>query len=78
MENLKLPPQDIEAEHSVLGSLMIDKHSIIKVADLIVSEDFYAPANAKIFEAISDLFQKNEPVDVLSVSAKLKEKKTIG
>ena len=77
MENLKLPPQDIEAEHSVLGSLMIDKHSIIKVADLIVSEDFYAPANAKIFEAISDLFQKNEPVDVLSVSAKLKEKKQL-
>ncbi len=77
MENFKLPPQDIEAERSVLGSLMIDKHSIIKVADLIVSEDFYAPANAKIFEAISDLFQKNEPVDVLSVSAKLKEKKQL-
>ncbi|MEK7548989.1 MAG: replicative DNA helicase [Patescibacteria group bacterium] len=77
MENFKLPPQDIEAERSVLGSLMIDKNSIIKVADLIVSEDFYTPANAKIFEAISDLFQKNEPVDILSVSAKLKEKKQL-
>ncbi len=75
--NLKLPPQDIEAERSVLGSLMIDKNSIIKVADLVVSEDFYTPANAKIFGAISDLFQKNEPVDVLSVSAKLKEKKQL-
>jgi len=77
MENFKLPPQDIEAERSVLGSLMIDKHSIIKVADLVVSEDFYASVNAKIFEAISDLFQKNEPIDVLSVSAKLKEKKQL-
>ena len=73
MENLKLPPQDIEAEKSVLGALMLDKDAIIKVADLLYSADFYQPANAKIFEAIFRLFEKGEPIDILSVSKKLKD-----
>jgi replicative DNA helicase len=71
---LKLPPQDIEAERSVLGALMLDKNAIIRVADLISSTDFYQPAHAKIFEAILELFEKNEPIDILSVSKKLKDK----
>jgi replicative DNA helicase len=71
---LKLPPQDIEAERSVLGALMLDKNAVIRVADLISSTDFYQPAHAKIFEAIFELFEKNEPIDILSVSKKLKDK----
>ncbi len=70
----KLPPQDIEAERSVLGALMLDKNAIIRVADLITSADFYQPAHSKIFEAILELFEKNEPIDILSVSKKLKDK----
>jgi len=73
MENLKLPPQDIEAERSVLGALMLDKEAIIKVADLINPSDFYQPAHAKIFDAIFKLFEKGEPIDVLSVNKKLKD-----
>lgn len=69
---LKLPPQDIEAEKSVLGALMIDKNAIIRVADLIVPADFYTPAHSKIFDAILELFEKNEPIDILSVTDKLK------
>ncbi len=71
--DLKLPPQDIEAEKSVLGALMLDKDAIIKVADLLNAYDFYQPANAKIFEAIFELFSKSEPIDILSVSKKLKD-----
>ena len=70
----KLPPQDIEAEQSVLGALMLDKNAIIKVADLIDAEDFYNPHHAKIFQAIFELFEKGEPIDVLSVTNKLKDK----
>lgn len=74
MNMLKLPPQDIEAERSVLGALMLDKNAVIRVADLIVQNDFYQPAHAKIFEAIFELFEKNEPIDILSVTKKLKDK----
>jgi len=72
--NIKIPPQDIEAERSVLGALMLDKNAIIRMADLITDNDFYQPANSKIFEAILELFEKNEPIDVMTVSKKLKDK----
>ncbi|HDH31583.1 MAG TPA: replicative DNA helicase, partial [Candidatus Wolfebacteria bacterium] len=76
-KNLKLPPQDIDAERSVLGALMLDKNAIIQVADLITSNDFYKPIHGQIFEIILDLFSKNEPIDILSVTSRLKEKKKI-
>jgi len=76
-KNLKLPPQDIEAERSVLGALMLDRNAIIKVADLITSPDFYQPAHSKIFETIIELYSKNEPIDILSVSSKLKHQKQL-
>jgi len=75
--DLKLPPQDIEAERSVLGALMLDKNAIIKIADLIIAEDFYQPSHSKIFNSIYELFNKNEPIDILSVSNKLKNKKQL-
>lgn len=74
---LKLPPQNLEAEQSVLGSLMIDKNAIIQVADTLSPQDFYHPHNALIFEAILDLFQKHQPVDILSLTTKLKEKEAL-
>ncbi|MFA7201810.1 MAG: replicative DNA helicase [Candidatus Paceibacterota bacterium] len=70
--NTKLPPQDIESEKSVLGSIMIDKHAISKVADSLFPQDFYFPAHQKIFTAMLNLFAKNEPIDILSVSNVLK------
>lgn len=73
-KNLKLPPQDIEAEKSVLGALMLDKNAVIRVADLITTADFYQPAHSRIFEAIFELFERNEPIDILSVTKKLKDK----
>ncbi|MCL5012277.1 MAG: replicative DNA helicase [Patescibacteria group bacterium] len=64
----KLPPQDIESEKSILGSIMIDKHAISKVADSLFVQDFYTPAHQKIYSAMLSLFSKNEPIDILSVS----------
>jgi replicative DNA helicase len=72
--NLKLPPQNIDAEQSVLGCLLIDKNAINKVADLINSKDFYTPANEKIYEAIVELYEKSKPIDILTVTNHLKEK----
>ena len=70
----KLPPQSVEAEKSTLGSLMLDKNAIIKVADFLKSKDFYKKTHQEIYRAILDLFEKQEPVDFLSVSTRLKEK----
>lgn len=74
----KLPPQNIEAEESTLGSLMIDKDAIVKVADVLFPEDFYQPQHRIIYEAILNLYDKNAPIDVLSLSNRLKEKKLLG
>lgn len=75
--NLKLPPQNIEAENSVIGALMIDKNSIINVADMLRPEDFYHPQNAKIYEAILNIYEQHKPIDILSVTTELKERGVI-
>jgi len=75
--DIKVPPQDLAAERSVLGALMIDKEAVIKIADTLAPEDFYQEAHRRIYGAVLDLFSKNEPIDLLTVSAKLKENKTI-
>jgi len=71
----QLPPQDIEAEQSVLGSLLIDKDAIVKIADIIAAKDFYRKSHEMIFKAMLELYQKNEPIDLLTVQSRLKEKK---
>ncbi len=70
----KLPPQNLEAEQSVLGSLLIDKEAITKIADIITTEDFYKDIHAIIFEAMLDLYQNREPIDVVSLSGNLSDK----
>jgi len=71
----QLPPQDIDAEQSVLGSLLIDKDAVVKIADIVAPKDFYRKAHEMIFEAMIGLYAKSEPIDLLTVSSKLKEKK---
>ncbi|MCK4800311.1 replicative DNA helicase, partial [Candidatus Parcubacteria bacterium] len=69
----RMPPQNVEAEQSVLGSLMIDKNAIIKVGDLITPEDFYKDSHNKIYKAMLYLYEHHEPIDLLSLSNRLKE-----
>ena len=54
----KLPPQSIEAEKSVLGSLMLDKNAIAKVADFLQTGDFYKKSNQEIYKIILEFFEK--------------------
>lgn len=67
----KLPPQNIEVEQSLLGCLLIDRDAIIKVADLIGPDDFYKDSNRVIYESIRELYEKREPIDLVSLSAEL-------
>ena len=70
-----IPPHDIDAERSVLGALMLDQHGIAKVADILEPADFYHPTHQKIYTAIRDLFEKSEPIDILTISNTLKKNK---
>lgn len=73
VKDFKLPPQDLEAEKSVLGALMIDKDAIISVADLLKPEDLYSKAHSMIYSAILKLWGNQEPIDILSVTSELKK-----
>jgi len=70
----KLPPQSIEAEQSVLGSLLLDKKAIVKVADILKGDDFYRDIHGIIYKTMLELFEKNEPIDIMTVSNRLEEK----
>lgn len=73
----KLPPQNLEAEISLLGSLLIDKEAITKVADKISGDDFYATKHRTIYEAIIELYDKREPVDLVTLANILEEQKKL-
>lgn len=73
----RVPPHSYEAEESVLGSLLIDKNGIIKVADIIAAVDFYKPTHRLVYQSYRDLYDKGEPIDVLSVTNRLREKKEL-
>jgi len=73
----RLPPQSVEAEQSVLGSVMIDKNAIIRVSDFLRPESFYRRRHQLIYSAMLEIFGEQEAIDLLSVSAKLEEKKQL-
>ena len=70
----RLPPQNLEAEISVLGGIMLDRDAIIKVADQLSADDFYDRRNGLIYETMLDLYDDRQSIDVLTVSNKLSEK----
>jgi len=74
---MKIPPQNLEAEESFLGCLLLDKDAIIKVSDQVNPIDFYKDAHRIIFEIMLDLYSKHEPFDILSLSNRLKEMKEL-
>ncbi|MDP3993556.1 MAG: replicative DNA helicase [Candidatus Doudnabacteria bacterium] len=73
----RIPPQNLEAEASVLGGIMLDRDAIIKIADTLSAEDFYEYKNQQIFEVMLDLYEDRASIDVLTVSNKLEEKKQL-
>ena len=70
----KLPPQNLEAEVALLGALMIDKDAIIKIADILNDDDFYKDGHGIIYKSMRELYARNEPIDLLSLSNRLEEK----
>jgi len=73
----KIPPHSLEAEESLIGSLLIDKDAIIKVADSIMPQDFYKDAHKTLFETIKELYSNQEPIDIITLSNRLEEKKQL-
>lgn len=70
----RIPPHNDEAEQSLLGAILIDKESIFKVHDILHPDDFYREAHKLIYEACSELSIKREPIDLLSLGNRLREK----
>ena len=70
----KLPPQAVDLETAVLGALMLEKGPVNDVIDILVPESFYKDAHKKIYEAIVELFGASEPIDILTVTQKLRSK----
>ena len=69
-----MPPQSIEAEQSVLGALLIDKDAVIEVADFLRPEDFYRGHHGTVYSAVLDLYERREPVDLVTVSEVLERR----
>lgn len=68
---LKVPPQNTEAEAAILGALLLGQDAIIRVADIIVSDDFYRTDHALIYGAMVELFEKRTPIDLVTLTDKL-------
>ena len=68
----RVPPQNIEAEQAVLGAMLIDKEAIAKATELLSADDFYREAHRVIFSAMLELYNKNEAVDMVTVTEILK------
>lgn len=73
----KIPPQSVKAEKAMLGSLMLDKEGIFKVIDLVKPNDFYKNSHGDIYQAMIELSEKGEPIDILTLTQKLEEKKRL-
>ena len=71
MEIGKIPPHDIEAEQAVLGSMLTDKDAVIEALEVLRKEDFYREDNKTIFEAIFNLYNRAEPIDIITVKDEL-------
>ncbi len=73
LQLVKLPPQNLEAEQSVLGAILIDNNALTRCLEILDPEDFYKGSHRKIFFAMTDLFDKNEPIDLITLTDQLKK-----
>ncbi|HEX6976748.1 MAG TPA: replicative DNA helicase [Patescibacteria group bacterium] len=76
-QNLRVPPHSEEAEVSVLGALLLDRDGIVAVAEFLLPAHFYDERHKEIYDTIIDLYEQRVPVDVLTVSERLKKRKSI-
>ena len=76
-KQIRIPPHSAEGEESVLGALLLEKDAIIAVAQFLKPEDFYDDRHKEIYECAIALFEERIPIDVLTVSERLKKRKTL-
>ena len=69
MELGKIPPNDIEAEQAVIGSMLTDKDAVISAIEVLKEDDFYREDNKTIYEAILNLYNRSEPIDIITLKA---------
>ena len=74
--SIKVPPHNSEAEQAVLAGILINNDAINQVMDVLSGGDFYRAAHNHLFEGMVDLYSNNEPIDLITLSQQLKEKKT--
>lgn len=74
----RTPPQDVDAERSVLGGMMISKDAIADVVEVLRGTDFYRPAHELVYEAILDLYGRGEPADAITVADELTKRAELG
>lgn len=74
LDTVRMPPQSLEAEAALLGSLLLDKEAIWRVTDVLEAKDFYKAIHRDIYEATLEVLGRREAIDVLSVANRLKEK----
>ena len=74
IEHLKVPPHSIEAEQSVLGGLLLENRAWEKIADIVLEEDFYRQDHRLIFRSIAILAERDDPLDIITLSAWLKDR----
>lgn len=70
----RLPPQSIEAEQAVLGAIILEGDSITKAIEILSPDDFYREAHRKIYNSMLELFDKNEPIDLITITENLRDK----
>ena len=74
---IRIPPHSQEAEESVLGAMLLDKDAVIAVAEFLLPEDFYDERLKEIYQACLDLYELRQPIDVLTVTDRLKKRKGV-
>src|SRR3989344_5256591 len=74
---IRIPPHSREAEESVLGAMLLDKDAIIAVAEFLTPDDFYDERLKEVYEAILSLYEERTPVDLLTVTERLKKRKSL-
>ena len=73
----RIPPQNIDAEKSVLGSILLDRDALIEVSGWLLPAHFYEERHISIYETILELFEGGLPIDLVTVSDRLKKKKIL-
>ncbi|OQB06705.1 MAG: Replicative DNA helicase [bacterium ADurb.Bin212] len=74
---VRIPPQNLDAERSILGASLLDKNALIKIIDIVTAQDFYDENHGLIFEAMLTLFEKRRPIDIVTLTEQLESEKIL-